>query len=79
MKIRIKGEMSITELIQAIYEQLREMEELYRVSYTRDVVIFLTPTDGEGEEVSCRNRRGKEVVSLQCDGPYKSVADKFRF
>lgn len=76
MKIKIKGELSMQDLIQAIYEKLHEMEDRYRVRHSKDVVIFFTPTDGEGEEVACTTGTGKEVKVIQSNGPYRSVADK---
>ena len=69
--------MSIPELRQAIYEQLRTLEEQFTVRFSKDVTIYMTPTNGFGEEVSCRDITGREVPVLYSNGPYKSVAESY--
>lgn len=77
MKIKIKGEMSIPELRQAIYEQLRTLEEQYTVRFSKDVTIYMTPTNGFGEEILCTDMMGREIPVLYSNGPYKSAADSY--
>ncbi len=78
MQIKIKGEMTIPELRQAIFEKIREAEESYGVRYSRGATIFINPTNGFGEEVMPRNKEGRIVNKLYSEGPYKSAADDYK-
>lgn len=77
MKIRIKGEMTLYELRQCIYEQLLEVEDQFAVRHSRDATIYINPTNGFGDQVLCRNARGEEVSTLISEGPYQAAADQF--
>ena len=77
MQIRVKGEMTIHELRQVIFEKLREIEDDYFVRYSRGASLFLNPTNGFGDEVIPVDRGGREVSSLYSDGPYRSAADRY--
>jgi hypothetical protein len=78
MQIKLKGEMTIAELRQLLYERLHELEEEYAVRYARAITLYFTPTNGFGEEVSPRNRMGDKVDRLYSEGPYRSAADEFK-
>lgn len=77
MKIKIKGEMTIPALRQAIFEQTQEMEDRFAVRYVRDISLYVTPTNGFGDEVLCRDPLGKEIQSLYSEGPYRSIAEDY--
>jgi hypothetical protein len=77
MKIRIKGEMTLYELRQCIFEQLLEVEDQFAVRHSRDATVYINPTNGFGDQVSCRDARGEEVSTLVSDGPYKAAADHY--
>lgn len=63
---------------QAIFEQMSEMEELYNIRHTKDITIYLTPTNGFGDEVLCLDQSGKEVTTLFSSGPYRCAADDYQ-
>lgn len=77
MKIKIKGEWTIQQLRQAVFEQLIAMENQFHVRYSKDIVLYFTPTNGFGDEVSCRDKAGREVTVLYSHGPYQAVADHY--
>lgn len=77
MKIKIKGEMTIPGLRQAIFEQLKEMEERFAIRHVRDITMYVTPTNGFGDEVLCRDPLGTEIKTLHSEGPYRSVAEDY--
>ena len=51
MQIKIKGEMTIAELRQELFEKLNEIEDDYAVRHARSVTLYLTLTNGFGDEV----------------------------
>lgn len=78
MEIKIKGEMSIAEIRQAIFEKLHELEENYAVRFSRGATIFINPTNGFGDDVQPCNKDGRTVKKLYSDGPYRSAADDLK-
>ena len=42
MKIKIKGEMTLAQLRQCIYEQFVELEDRYAIRHARSVTIYMT-------------------------------------
>lgn len=78
MKIKIKGELSLPEVRQALFELLAMLEDEYRVRYAYGATLYLTPTNGFGEEVVPVTQSGREVTSLDSDGPYRSLAAEYR-
>jgi hypothetical protein len=48
MQIKIKGEMSIAELRQALFEMIVEAENELGVRYSRGATLFINPTNGFG-------------------------------
>jgi len=79
MKLRIKGEFSTAELLQTIYEQFHILEDNFVVRHSMDITVYFTPTNGFGEEVLCRDYRGKEVSAIYVEGPYKCSEDEYGF
>ncbi len=78
MQIQVKGEMTLSELIQALYEKLSAVEEDYAVRHSRGATLYINPTNGFGDEVVPRNKGGREVNKLYSDGPYRSAADDYK-
>jgi len=75
MEIKVRGEMSIAEIRQALFEKIIEAEEM-GVRYTQGATLFLNPTNGFGDKIEPR-KHGKIVKKLNSSGPYKSAADKY--
>jgi len=77
MKIKFQGELSMTQLSQAVYEQLHQIEDQYRVRHAKEITLYLTPTNGFNNEIYCRDVYGKEVKVVFCHGPYRSAAEDY--
>jgi hypothetical protein len=77
MEIRVKGEMSIAEIRQALFEKLHEVEDDFAVRYSRGTTLYINPTNGFGDEVEPRNKHGRSVDKLYSKGPYRSAADVY--
>ena len=78
MKITIEGEYSLHEALQALYEKLHELEDEHGIRYVRNMTIYLTPTNGFGDEVEPRDEFGRAVKDVRSRGPYRPFADSFR-
>lgn len=74
MKIKIKGEMSLADLRQCIFEQLHIMEDRFAVRHTNDVTLYLNFTNGFGDAVTCKDSRGHEISVMCTQGPYQPAA-----
>lgn len=78
MQINIKGEMTIADIRQAIYEKLHELEELFAVSHSQGATLYVNPTNGIGDPVTPLHKDGRVASKLLSNGPYRSAADDFR-
>jgi hypothetical protein len=78
MQIKLKGEMTLAELRQELFEQLNQVEEEYAVRHARSISLYFTPTNGFGDEVVPRNSAGHKVEKVCSEGPYRSAADDFK-
>ena len=78
MKIKIRGEMSIEDVIKAIIEKLKEVENDYAVHHSKGAILYINPTNGFGETVVPHNRVGKEIDNLYSNGPYRTIADDYK-
>lgn len=78
MKIKIKGEMTIDELIQTLYEKLHEAEEDLSLRHTSGATLYLNPTNGFGDKITPCNKHGREISVLYSSGAYKSAADQYK-
>lgn len=76
MKITIRRELSIPELRQSIHEQLNRLEDRFGVRYARNTTIYLSFTNGFGNEVRCRDSRGGDVNEINIRGAYPCAADR---
>jgi len=75
MEIKVRGEMSIAEIRQALFEKILEAEEM-GVRYSRGATLFINPTNGFGDDGEPR-KHGKAVEKLYSTGPYRSAADDY--
>ena len=78
MQIKLKGEITIAELRQVLFEMLHEVEDEYAVRHARSITLYFTPTHGFGDEVVPRNTLGGKVDKIYSEGPYRSAADDFK-
>ncbi|MCW8966032.1 MAG: hypothetical protein OQK82_05005 [Candidatus Pacearchaeota archaeon] len=78
MKIKIKGEMPIEDIIKAIIEKLKEVEDDLAIHHSKGAILYINPTNGFGEQVVPHNRAGREVDNLYSNGPYRSIADDYK-
>jgi hypothetical protein len=76
MEIKLKGEMTLADIRQALFEQLCTLEDDYPVHYSRGATLYLNPTDGLGDDVTPRMPGGGELRKLYSTGPYKCAADE---
>ena len=74
MQIKIKGEMTIFEIRQAIFEQLTQIEEDFTIRYSRGATLYINPTNGFGDDIEPTDRSGRRVDRLYCDGGYRAAA-----
>lgn len=77
MQIKIHGEMTLSEIRQALVEQLYEIEETFAVRHSYGATLFINPTNGFGDKVTPRDQGGGEISKLHCRGPYRSAADSY--
>lgn len=78
MQINIRGEMSIADIRQAIFEKLHELETDFAVKFSQGATIYVNPTDGAGSHVVPHTRDGRALTQMQSQGPYRSAADDFK-
>ncbi|MCP8685969.1 hypothetical protein [Marinobacterium sedimentorum] len=78
MQIKIRGEMTIADVRQALFEKLNDVEEDLAIRYSKGATLYLHPTNGFGDEVVPRNHSGRRVDKVFSDGPYRSAADEFK-
>lgn len=78
MEIKIKGELTVAEIMQALFEKLQEAEHDYAVRYSRGATLYINPTNGFGDDVKPCNRHGRSIEKLYSNGPYRSAADDFK-
>ena len=78
MQIKVRGEMTLAEIRQALFEKLMDVEEDYAVRHSRGATLYINPTNGFGDEVVPHNKVGRKVDKLYSDGPYRSAADDYK-
>jgi hypothetical protein len=77
MQIIIKGDLTMPQLRQAIYEKFVELEE-FGVEHFKGATLYVNPTNEFGEDVILRNKYGQAVHKLFSHGPYRSCAEEFK-
>ena len=78
MQITIRGELTIADIRQALYEKLNELEEIFAVSHSQGATLYVNPTNGTGDAVTPHHKDGRAANKLFSDGPYRSAADEFK-
>jgi hypothetical protein len=78
MQIKIKGEMTIFEIMHAIIEQLTQIEEDLAIRHSRGATLYINPTNGFGDDVEPTDRTGRRVDRLYSNGAYKSAAMEYK-
>jgi hypothetical protein len=77
MKIKVKGEMTLADIRQALFESLNSVEEEFAVRHSRGATLYINPTNGFGDKVVPRDQKGEEVTKMHSSGPYRSAADHY--
>ncbi|ODT16466.1 MAG: hypothetical protein ABS35_28265 [Kaistia sp. SCN 65-12] len=75
--ISVRGQLTMAQLRQALFEALGEIEEQYSLRHARNVTVFVNPTDEFGEKVILRDERGKVLSRVTKKGPYRSAAEEY--
>lgn len=78
MKIKIRGEMPLGGLRQAIFEIFASLEDEHAIRFSRGATLYLNPTDGKGKDVVPRDAFGEAVENIQTEGPYRPAATEFK-
>src|SRR5271169_6511290 len=76
MEIKLRGEMTIADIRQALFEQLHDLETNYAVNFSRGATLYIHPTNGLGDDVIPRVAGGRPLTKLYSIGPYRSAADE---
>ncbi|MCP5366718.1 MAG: hypothetical protein H6907_09930 [Hyphomicrobiales bacterium] len=77
MQIKVKGELSLPQIRQALFEKLCEVEERFAVRYSLDATLYIRPTNGFGDDVSPRYPNGEAVKKLYSTGPYRPSTEEY--
>ncbi len=75
--ISVRGDLTMAQLRQALFEALCEMEDEYGVCHSRNVTLYLNPTDEFGERVVVRNRLGAVLSRVNKKGCYRCAAEDY--
>lgn len=75
--ISVRGDLTMAQVRQAIFEALGEIEDEYNLRHSRNVTLFVNPTDEFGEKVILRDERGKALSRVTKKGPYRSAAEEY--
>ena len=78
MEIELRGEMTIADIRQALFEQLNDLETNYSVKFSRGASLYIHPTNGFGDEVFPSMAGGRVLTKLFSLGPYRSAADEHK-
>ncbi|MFK4445199.1 hypothetical protein ABH944_005454 [Caballeronia udeis] len=78
MQIIFKGEITIAELRQLLFQTLNEIESDLAVRYSLGATLYVNPTNGFGDAIVPHNKYGLSVNKLYSSGPYRSAADEFK-
>lgn len=77
MQIQINGELRISELRQALYELLLQLEDDFAIHFSKGATLYVNPTDEFGEAVVAR-KHGTPINKMVSKGPYRSAADELK-
>jgi hypothetical protein len=74
MEIKFRGEMTIADVRQALFEQPHDLETNYSAKFSRGATLYIQPTNGFGDDVIPRVAGGRPLMKLYSMGPYRSAA-----
>jgi hypothetical protein len=63
MEIKLRDEMTLADIRQALFEQLCALEDEYAVRYSCGATLYLNPTNGFGDDVTPRMAGGANCES----------------
>lgn len=78
MQITIRGELTMAQLRQAIYEKLLELEDGYALGFSQGATLYVNPSDGHGSPVELKAKDGRKLNKMLSDGPYRSAAEDYK-
>lgn len=78
MQITIRGELTMAQLRQAIFEQLVELESVHALAFSQGATLYVNPSDGRGSPVELKAKDGRKLSKLFSDGPYRSAAEDYK-
>ena len=78
MEIKLRGEMKMADIRQALFEQLHDLETNYSVKFSRGATLYIQPTNGLGDDVIPRMAGGRPLTKVFSMGPYRSAADEHK-
>jgi hypothetical protein len=78
MEIKLRGEMNMADIRQALFEQLHNLETNYSVKFSRGATLYIHPTNGLGDDVIPRMAGGRPLTKVHSMGPYRSAADEHK-
>ena len=76
MKVRFRGQYTLDEFFQALYDERAKFEE-HGIEYIRSASLYYTPVDEYGEPVQLMCKRGEPLEGWTTDGPYPCAAKDF--
>ncbi|PLC04584.1 hypothetical protein CY658_12130 [Variovorax sp. RO1] len=78
MQITIRGELTMAQLRQAIFEQLVQLENVHALAFSQGATLYVNPSDGCGSPVELKAKDGRKVTKILSDGPYRSAAEDYK-
>lgn len=78
VKIKVRGEHTLTEIRQAIFEKLHEAEEQLGVRFSIDATLYIRPSNGFGADTVPRLPNGEPIKCLYSSGPYIPAAEEYK-
>lgn len=78
MEIKIRGNLPIADLMQALWEELHLVQDENGVQFSRGATLYINPSNELGDDVVPRNSLGHEVKKRSSTGPYRSAADDYK-
>jgi hypothetical protein len=78
MQITIRGELTMAQLRQVIYEKLLELEDDYALAYSQGATLYVNPSDGRGSPVELKAKDGRKLTKIFSEGPYRSAAEDYK-
>lgn len=77
MKVRFRGEFTLEEFFQALYDERARFEEK-GITHVRSAYLYYTPIDEYGDPVQLTHCTGEPMEGWTTDGPYPCAAKDFK-